>query len=468
MGAQKNIQRASSKKNSTTLQYLFDLDTKSSNKSNGNSISSCKSIIKQTSFEAENEELLSIISYCNVVFTFVDLSESPSQHDYKRIKLAELLSVVKAAKKPLDDRIVSPLISMLAVNLFRPLPPPSNVASSLADFPDDEDPMTSPIPSWPHLQIVYDILLRLVLNSDSKTLRSYIDHHFLLNLLYLFQSEDPRERDRLKNVYHRIYSKFTFYRSIMRKSMNDVFLYFIFETDRHAGIGELLEIWGSIINGFTVPLKEEHKLFLMRVLIPLHKPKGMQAYHRQLAYCVSQFVQKEPALGGLVVTGILRYWPITNCQKEVLLIGELEEMVESVDPEQYKQLAKPLCSQIVRCFNSWNSQVSERALYVWNNEHFVKMASQATEEVFPVVVEGIEKNLKWHWSKNVRQLTSSVKVMLEEMEPTLYSRCLRELELQDFFIDQEQKKRKQNWERIELAASQSQFIQQSNRACVSH
>jgi serine/threonine-protein phosphatase 2A regulatory subunit B' len=142
--------------------------------------------------------------------------------------------------------------------------------------------------------------------------------------------------------------------------MNDVFLHYIFDTDRHCGIGELLEIWGSIINGFTVPLKEEHKLFLMRVLIPLHKTKGMLAYHRQLAYCVSQFVQKEPMLGGIVVRGILRYWPITSCQKEILLIGELEELVENIDPDQYRKLALPLCSRITKCLNSWNSQVSSQ------------------------------------------------------------------------------------------------------------
>lgn len=139
--------------------------------------------------------------------------------------------------------------------------------------------------------------------------------------------------------------------------MTDVLLNYVFETEKQPGIAELLEIRGTIINGFTVPLKEEHKLFLMRVLIPLHKAKGMQVYHRQLAYCVSQFVQKEPMLGGVVVRGILRYWPVTNCQKEILLIGELEDLVENLDPDQFRKLALPLCTQITKCINSWNSQV---------------------------------------------------------------------------------------------------------------
>lgn len=302
-----------------------------------------------------------MISCCTFRYSFTDPSESPSHYEQKRHKLIKLLSIIRTSKRPLHDQVLSALMEMISANIFRPLPPPSkpfSVITTDSEFPDEEDPISKFCRMWSHLQIAYDILLRLITSTEPKTLSSYVDHHFLVNLLSLFQSEDPRERESLKNVCHRIYSRFTFHRSFMRKAMNDVLLNYVFETERHYGIGELLEIWGSIINGFTVPLKEEHKLFLMRVLIPLHKTKGMQGYHRQLAYCVSQFVQKEPVLGGVVVRGILKYWPVTNCQKEVLLIGELEELVENIDTDQYRKLARPLCAQITRCVSSWNSQVN--------------------------------------------------------------------------------------------------------------
>ena len=38
----------------------------------------------------------------------------------------------------------------------------------------------------------------------------------------------------------------------------------------------------SIINGFALPLKEEHKHFLMKVLMPLHKVKALSMYHPQV------------------------------------------------------------------------------------------------------------------------------------------------------------------------------------------
>ena len=84
-------------------------------------------------------------------------------------------------------------------------------------------------------------------------------------LLELFDSEDPRERDFLKTTLHRIYGKFLGLRAFIRKQINNIFYRFVYETERHNGVAELLEILGSIINGFALPLKEEHKIFLLKV-----------------------------------------------------------------------------------------------------------------------------------------------------------------------------------------------------------
>jgi serine/threonine-protein phosphatase 2A regulatory subunit B' len=73
----------------------------------------------------------------------------------------------------------------------------------------------------------------------------------------------------------------------------------------------------SIINGFALPLKSEHKQFLVKVLLPLHKVKCLSLYHAQLAYCVVQFLEKDATLTEPVVKGLLKFWPKTCSQKEV-------------------------------------------------------------------------------------------------------------------------------------------------------
>lgn len=55
------------------------------------------------------------------------------------------------------------------------------------------------------------------------TFDSYAVFH-LQQLLELFDSEDPRERDYLKTVLHRIYGKFLGLRAFIRKQINNIFL----------------------------------------------------------------------------------------------------------------------------------------------------------------------------------------------------------------------------------------------------
>ena len=145
-------------------------------------------------------------------------------------------------------------------------------------------------PAWPHLQLIYEFLLRFIVSGDTdpKVAKKYIDKDMIVQMILLINSEDPRERDYLKTILHRVYGKFMSHRPFIRRAINNTFYRFIYERDYHNGISELLEILGSIINGFALPLKEEHKTFLVKALIPLHKPKNINAFQQQLSYCTPQ------------------------------------------------------------------------------------------------------------------------------------------------------------------------------------
>jgi len=231
----------------------------------------------------------------------------------------------------------------------------------------------------------------------------------------LFDSEDPRERDFLKTTLHRIYGKFLNLRSYIRRSINNVFFQFTYETERFNGIAELLEILGSIINGFALPLKEEHKLFLTRVLIPLHKVKSLSMYHPQLAYCIVQFLEKDAALTEEVVLGLLRYWPKVNSTKEVMFLNEIEDIFEVMDPAEFAkviyalhacktfakhhQVQEPLFNQLAKSVASPHFQVAERALYFWNNEYFCNLVSDNVEVILPIMFAPLYENSKGHWNR---------------------------------------------------------------------
>ena len=53
----------------------------------------------------------------------------------------------------------------------------------------------------------------------------------------------------------------------------------------------------------------------------------------------AQFVEKDPKLAEPVLKALLKYWPVTNSQKEVLFLGELEEILDMTQAGPHPQLA---------------------------------------------------------------------------------------------------------------------------------
>ncbi|KAI3687833.1 hypothetical protein L1987_81536 [Smallanthus sonchifolius] len=390
---------------------------------------------------------------CCFLFDFSDTLKSVKEKEIKRLNLVELVDYVQSGSSKITEANQLEMIKMISVNIFRCLPPGVHENTGAVSMEADEDEAYLE-PSWPHLQLVYELLLRYIISTDTdtKVAKRFIDHSFVLKLLDMFNTEDPREREYLKTILHRIYGKFMVHRPFIRKAINNIFYQFIYETERNSGIAELLEILGSIINGFALPMKEEHKLFLVRALIPLHKPKAIAMYHQQLAYCIIQFVEKDYKLADTVINGLLKYWPITNCQKEVLFLGELEEVLEATQATEFQRCMVPLFRQLALCLNSPHFQVAERALFMWNNEHIVGLIAQNRTVILPIIFEALETNIQGHWNPAVHGLTSNIRKMFMEMDAQLFEECQRQYAEKQAHAEMAQDQRQQTWQRLEDSA----------------
>jgi serine/threonine-protein phosphatase 2A regulatory subunit B' len=356
-------------------------------------------LLKECSQNDREKLFTEKIQQCSVIFDFVNDPVSDLKwKEVKRSTLSELVEFITTNRGVITEPIYEEIVRMFSINMFRTLPPCSNPAGTEFD-PDDDEPNLEM--AWPHLNIVYEFFLRFLESPDFQPniAKKFIDQKFLLHILDLFDSEDPRERDFLKTVLHRIYGKFLGLRAYIRKQINNIFHRFIYETERHNGIAELLEILGSIINGFALPLKDEHKHFLIKVLLPLHKVKSLNVYHPQLAYCVVQFLEKDPSLTEQVIVGLLKFWPKTHSPKEVMFLNELEEILDVIEPVEFQKVMVPLFKQLARCVSSPHFQVAERALYYWNNEYIMSLISDNATVILPIMFPALYKNTKSHWNK---------------------------------------------------------------------
>ncbi|CAO3702672.1 unnamed protein product [Rhizopus stolonifer] len=356
---------------------------------------------------------------CQILFDFGDPSAELKNKEVKRQELQEMLEYVATVKGAITDAVYPDVVKMFSANTFRTISP--QTATSVEGYePDEDEPALET--AWPHLQLVYEFFLRFIESQEfnSQIAKRYIDQKFVLQLLELFDSEDPRERDFLKTTLHRIYGKFLNLRAFIRKSINNIFFQFIYETERFNGIAELLEILGSIINGFALPLKKEHKVFLFKVLVPLHKPSSLPTYSPQLSYCVVQFIEKEPELVADVMQGLMRNWPKVNSVKEVIFLVEIEDALDVIGTADFESFMVPFFQKLSQCVSSPHFQVAERALYFYNYEDVVRVLSDHIELLMPIVFPSLYKYSKEHWNRTIHGLAYNALQLLMRIDPPLF------------------------------------------------
>ena len=142
--------------------------------------------------------------------------------EIKRATLNELVEFLSHNRSVITEPMYGEAVKMFSSNCFRTLPPPSNPQGAEYDPEEDEPTLEA---AWPHLQLVYEFFLRFLESPDftASIAKKHIDQRFVCQLLELFDSEDPRERDFLKTTLHRIYGKFLGLRAYIRKQINNIF-----------------------------------------------------------------------------------------------------------------------------------------------------------------------------------------------------------------------------------------------------
>ena len=79
----------------------------------------------------------------------------------------------------------------VSVNLFRTLPPSSNPSGAEFDPEEDEPTLEA---AWPHLQLVYEFLLRFLESADfqANIAKRHIDQKFVLQVSRCPRPLEPR------------------------------------------------------------------------------------------------------------------------------------------------------------------------------------------------------------------------------------------------------------------------------------
>lgn len=404
------------------------------------------------------------LALCSVIFDFMPpLSEQVNKAiEKKRMILNDLVEYISTQDWFSEEALVH-LLHMIKLNLFRGLPcnPNSEKSEGMAEAEEDSFQDMA----WPHLHLVYEVLLRFLLspNADKKKMQTHLNGLFLDTLIEMFESEDMRERDYLKTILHRVYGRFMPLRAPIRKSICNVCYRYIYDRKSSNGIAEFLDIFSSIIHGFALPIKVEHQEFLKNVLIPLHKTPNLELFHQHLAECVIQFIYKDYRMGPIVIGGLLKFWPVMCPPKEVVFLDELQDAIGEMmnandfEIEQLYPLIDPVFVQISRCIESANYTVGERALTMWNSDFIRWLCAELRDRIFPIVAPSLLRNVENHWSENVRSLSDDVRDVFKDIDPVLWQAKENSFKQQQLEVagDTKSEKRKRKYAHIRKLAERA-------------
>ena len=347
-------------------------------------------------------------------------------NNFARLPDDQRAAFLKHAEEATQATLTADQVPLVFASLHftccRSLPPPQNPIGVEFD-PEEDEPV--PMAGWPVLSCLYGLTLRS-LELFAAECKPLVTMELVLQLMVLLDSEDPREREAIKTIVHKAYGQYLQLRAPMRKAMQAVLLETVHCNAPHK-LAELLEIFGSIVNGFAVPLRREHvQVFLKRCLLPLHTVTNtLTTFFPQLAYCVVQFAEKDASLGVLIVTYLLQHWPKHNSLLQVLFLGEVEECMDHMDAQHLLQIKQPLFKKLAECIRSSHFQVAERALMLWSHE----LVAQSSPDMrtMGVMVQALTEAQRQHWNKNVQAMALAALSTMSEMDPVMYASACQKL-----------------------------------------
>jgi len=128
----------------------------------------------------------------------------------------------------------------------------------------------------------------------------------------------------------------------------------------------------------------------------------------------------------------------------VMFLGEIEEILDVIEPAQFQKIIDPLFKQISRCVSSPHFQVAERALYYWNNEYIMSLIEENSNKILPIMFPSLYRISKEHWNQTIVALVYNVLKTFMEMNGKLFD------ELTSSYKAERQKEKKKDKEREEL------------------
>uniref|UniRef100_UPI00398EECD9 serine/threonine-protein phosphatase 2A 56 kDa regulatory subunit beta isoform n=1 Tax=Pristiophorus japonicus TaxID=55135 RepID=UPI00398EECD9 len=136
-------------------------------------------------------------------------------------------------------------------------------------------------------------------------------------------------------------------------------------------------------------------------------------------------------------------------EREVMFLGELEEILDVMEPSQFVTIQETLFKQIAKCISSAHFQVAERALYFWNNEYILSLIEENSQSILPIMFGTLYRVSKEHWNQTIVSLIYNVLKTFMEMNGALFDELTSSYKVDRQREIKKEREREELWRKLD-------------------
>ena len=187
------------------------------------------------------------------------------------------------------------------------------------------------------------------------------------------------------------------------------------------GVADLLEVVGAIIQGFDCPLKKKHTQKLLQTglmplhdnILPFHELQCLlSVYHRQLSFCVLEFIKKDDLLLTQIINRLCSLLPKLikggYSKPAVFLINEVEELLKLLPLEDFNKVKTSFFNVLQLSIESLHYAIAQRSLLLLNTPTVSNLCDSVYDYFSQTIIPILLRVCQNHWNDSTKQMSFQV------------------------------------------------------------
>lgn len=342
-----------------------------------------------------HNELMKLINTSNTKCNLTDKSkDNNDKSTKKKIALTTLLALIAsdtATIKLFNQEELDAYIQMVKNNIYRPIKYVNPKVLFYDELPDLSDPQ------WPHIELAYLILERIIHCLPNA---SYFNYDFIHSLYPMLGSPDINERNEIIHVFKEFIFK---HNDLCEKINHDLSQIFLMHSETQE---KPFEVWTSLQIFLVIcKLSVDHNKYdnlIEQSILPLTKDKFSFYFDSYLTDVLSFYAEGSSSNAKKAIEQILRFWPKTNIPKMNLYTKFLAQNLSKLSQDDLKCMITPVFKVFSKECNSNNTQLAESSLSIISNPELAKIIEDNSDEIHQIMIPSIMNAVTEHWWPGIR------------------------------------------------------------------